>query len=244
MLTERLPWPEVCLAGKDDILEPFVCAIGNSRVYDQNQAGLEPSPEPADTILARHDLAGRVEEALSVLLLLCLLSGGDDGNRDGEELGEGTGRGAEGQLNGSRWMVAGGLVSKVQPTNDRVPVEVGKVCRGHAHQSAPNAGIEASDALGRGDSGDGIPRGCVVRLVGLGLFGIARRLDLDLKLGLDAVFTRYGSARAAQEWEGRAFRLTDPGGIPGSWQRRRRQHRPSLSPKVQLGPASTVHPSR
>lgn len=78
---------------------------------------------------------------------LRLLSCGDDGDWDGEKLCKGSGNGTQAQFDGCAWWFGNRLSSEVQRPNNRVPVEVCKVCGCDADKTPCHAGIETTDTL-------------------------------------------------------------------------------------------------
>ena len=68
--------------------EALIRAIGDGRVNDKDQTGLESPPEASPAIFAVHDLSSGLEDALLLTFPLRLLPSCDDCNRDGEELGK------------------------------------------------------------------------------------------------------------------------------------------------------------
>jgi hypothetical protein len=195
-LTECLPRLQVGPAREERILETLIGAVGDGGVDDQHQTGLQASPQARHAVWSIDDLSCSRKEALAVLFGSCLLPGRHDGNRNGEDLGNGTGSRAEGQLDRGGRRGARFCVFVVESADDAVPVEVGEVGGGYTDQGAVHARIQALDAVALNDLGDGVPCRSIVRCVGIE--ERLRRTDLDLKTSLDAG-RRFRLAAAAKE---------------------------------------------
>lgn len=125
--TESLPRAEILLPRKQNVSQTLIGAVCNGRVNDQNQTGLQTPPQTRPAVLAVDNLLTRLHQALLIALWLGLLSGGDDGNGDGEHLGHGTGNSTETEFDGGAGGLGHSLGGHVEAPHDAVPVEVSEV---------------------------------------------------------------------------------------------------------------------
>ena len=179
-LTESLPGFEVVLSSEKDVLQTLVGTIRDCWVDDQNQTGLETSPETRPPVLAVNNFLASLDETLLVVLGLCLLSCSDNGDGDCEDLGDSTRNSTQAELSsGSRGF--GHIVrSHVDAPHDAVPVEVRKVGRCDTQESPTNSRVKATDTLSIHDLIDSVQRRLILNFVVTG-----RILDLNLKLRFD-----------------------------------------------------------
>jgi len=134
------------------------------------------------------------------VLRLRLLPSGDDGDWNGKKLRERTGNGAETQLYSCAWWFGNGLGLQVERPNDRIPIEICKVCGGNADETSCHTSIQTSNALLFHDPGYGVPCSVVVlvvsgigRVVRLRNSGFRGFLDLHLESGFDTVYSESGN---------------------------------------------------
>ena len=179
-LTESLPGFEVVLSSEKDVLQTLVGTIRDCWVDDQNQTGLETSPETRPPVLAVNNFLASLDETLLVVLGLCLLSCSDNGDGDCEDLGDSTRNSTQAELSsGSRGL--GHIVrSHVDTPHNAVPVEVRKVGRCDTQESPTNSRVKATDTLSIHDLIDSVQRRLILNFVVTG-----RILDLNLKLRFD-----------------------------------------------------------
>jgi hypothetical protein len=96
-LTKCLPCCQMLLLRKEEFMESLVCTICDRWVRNEDQTGLEASPQSRNAVIMYNFLCG-LYQALPLRLWLSLLSGRDDGYWDGEELRKSTCNCADSQL--------------------------------------------------------------------------------------------------------------------------------------------------
>ena len=146
-LTESLPGTKVLLSSKENIPQALIRAICNRRVNDEDQAGLETSPQSRPAVLTVDNFLARVNQALLVALWLRLLSRGNNRNGNGEDLSNSTCHGTKTELNSSARGLGNTVGLHVEGPHNAVPIEIGKVGRGNTYQGTGNARVQSTDTL-------------------------------------------------------------------------------------------------
>lgn len=180
-LTECFHRLQVLLPWVQDFAQPLVGAIGNGGVNDQDQTRPQSSPETSPAILAVDHVHGSSNHALALCLGHGLLPRCHYRHGNGEQLGEGTGYGTKRELDRRARRCLQRPVGHVQGPHNGVPVEVGKVGRGHTEQRASHAGIQARQTLLGIYFAYRVERTIIVFFVGgVGTDSVGGALDLNL----------------------------------------------------------------
>lgn len=181
-LTESLPGLKVVLSSEKNVFQALISTIRDRRVDNQNQTGLETSPKTRHTILTVHDFLASLPETSLVLLWLGLLSCGDNGDGDGENLGNSACHSTQTELSSGSRGLGYFIRGHVDSSHDSVPVEVGEVGRCNTQKRSGNSGVETTETFAIQDLIDGVHGRLILNCT---IFALV--LDLDLEFRLNTV---------------------------------------------------------